>query len=42
MKDVGLGRRMFFKGKLKFLPSITGTREIRRIYRRVKKKEQGE
>ena len=42
LKDVGLGRRMFFKGKLKLLPSITGTREIRRIYRRVKEKERGE
>ncbi len=36
LKDAGLGIRMFRKGKLKILPSLTGARTARRIFRRVK------
>ena len=42
MKDVDLGRKLFFKGKLKILPSIRGRRDIRRIFSRVKEKERAE
>ncbi len=39
MKDAGLGMKMFKKGKLKMIPSITGARTTWRIFRRVKKIE---
>lgn len=41
-KDVNLGRKMFFRGKIKVLPIIRGRREIKKIFSRVKEKERGE
>jgi len=39
LKDVGLGMKMFKKGKLKLLPSLTGALRTRKIFRRVKRIE---
>jgi len=39
LKDAGLGMKMFRKGKLKLLPSLTGALRTRRIFRRVKRIE---
>jgi len=39
-KDMGLGLKMFKKGKLKLLPSFTGFRISRRIFSRVRKAEE--
>lgn len=36
MKDAGLGVKMFKKGKLKLIPSLTGALTTRQIFRRVK------
>jgi len=36
MKDSQLGMKMFRKGKLKMIPSLTGAMRTRRIFRRVK------
>ncbi len=36
MKDSRLGMKMFRKGKLKMIPSLTGAMRTRRIFRRVK------
>lgn len=41
-KDIGLGSKMFFKGKIKILPSIRGRREMRKLFSRVKEKERSE
>ena len=35
-KDAGMGMKMFRKGKLKMIPSLTGAMRTRRIFRRVK------
>ena len=35
-KDMGLGMKMFMKGKLKLMPSFTGAWKTRKIFRRVK------
>ena len=35
-KDAGLGVKMFLKGKLKIIPSLTGARTTWKIFRRVK------
>ncbi|MHC4426102.1 MAG: 4Fe-4S dicluster domain-containing protein [Planctomycetota bacterium] len=35
-KDMGLGMKMFKKGKLKLIPSFTGARRTWKIFRRVK------
>ena len=35
-KDMGLGMKMFMKGKLKLIPSFTGARRTWKIFRRVK------
>lgn len=35
-KDAGLGMKMFKKGKLKMIPSLTGALTTRKIFRRVK------
>jgi len=35
-KDMGLGMKMFMKGKLKIIPSLTGARRTWKIFRRVK------
>ena len=35
-KDMGMGMKMFKKGKLKMIPSFTGATRTRRIFRRVK------
>ena len=40
-KDVGLGMKMFRKGKLKIIPSFKGARTTWRIFRRVKRIEKG-
>ncbi len=40
-KDVGLGSRMFLKGKIKLLPSIRGRSDMRKIFSRAKEKDQG-
>ena len=39
LKDMDLGRRMIRKGKLKILPSFTGSRRAARIFSRVKRIE---
>ena len=39
MKDVGLGMKMFRKGKLKLIPSFTGALSTWKIFRRVKRFE---
>lgn len=39
LKDAGLGMKMFKKGKLKLLPSLTGALRTRKIFRRVKRIE---
>ena len=41
-KDMGLGMKMFKKGKLKLLPSFKGVFRLRRIFSRLKKIEQEE
>ena len=38
-KDAAMGMKMFRKGKLKMIPSLTGAMRTRRIFRRVKKIE---
>ncbi|UCG57298.1 MAG: 4Fe-4S dicluster domain-containing protein [Phycisphaerales bacterium] len=38
-KDAGLGMKMFRKGKLKMIPSLTGARTTWKIFRRVKRFE---
>ena len=40
-KDVNYGRRLFFKGKIKILPTLGGRREIKKIFKRVREKERG-
>ena len=35
-KDAGMGMKMFRKGKLKMIPSLTGAMRTRKIFRRVK------
>ena len=35
-KDAGLGMKMFIKGKLKMIPSLTGALRTRKIFNRVK------
>ena len=40
-KDMRLGMKMFFKGKIKILPSFKGSSEVRKIFSRVKEKERG-
>ena len=41
-KDVELGKQMFRKGKLKILPTFTGSWRVKRLFSRVKKIEQQE
>ena len=38
-KDIGLGIKMFKKGKLKLLPSFQGSSVTRRIFAKVKEQE---
>jgi heterodisulfide reductase subunit C len=38
-KDAGLGLKMFKKGKLKMIPSLTGALTTRKIFRRVREIE---
>jgi len=38
-KDMGLGMRMFKKGKLKLLPSFKGSSTTKRIFKKVKERE---
>ena len=38
-KDMGLGMKMFQKGKLKLLPGFTGALTTRKIFKRVKRIE---
>ena len=38
-KDVVLGSRMFFKGKIKILPSIRGRSDMKKIFSRAKERE---
>ncbi len=38
-KDMELGRHMLMKGKIRLIPSFKGSRDARRIYRAVKKRE---
>jgi heterodisulfide reductase subunit C len=38
-KDMGLGMKMFRKGKLKMIPSLTGALRTWKIFRRVKRVE---
>lgn len=40
-KDMELGAKMFKKGKMKIIPSLTGARRTWKIFRRVKGIEQG-
>lgn len=39
LKDVNLGMKMFKKGKIKLLPSISNILEINRMFSRINKKE---
>jgi heterodisulfide reductase subunit C len=41
LSDIGLGRRLFFKGKIRLFPSFKGRRAMWRIASRVSKKESG-
>jgi heterodisulfide reductase subunit C len=41
MSDVDLGRRLFFRGKIRLLPSFKGWRAMRRIVSRIREKERG-
>ena len=41
-KDVNYGRRLFFKGKIKLLPSLSGRRDVKRIFKRVREKERAQ
>ena len=39
LKDIDLARSMLRRGKLKLLPSFTGSRRARRIFSRVRRVE---